>query len=98
MPKRKEQQMKRLTQATLFVVVIALLASLAFFAGPEVMRAAEDVNMFSFDVACDCRTGVTLDAGVRASPFMIQGKMFPPGTLPSGNATNDPTQPVHGIA
>jgi hypothetical protein len=30
--------------------------------------------------------------------FIVQGKIFPAGTLPSGEATNDPTQPVNGVA
>jgi hypothetical protein len=89
--------MKRITKMTLFVLALAGLAGLAVFAVPAVVKA-QDPNAVSFDVACDCRTGATLDGGVRAAPFMIQGKIFPPGTLPSGTATNDPTLPVHGIA
>jgi hypothetical protein len=83
---------------TLFVLALAGLAGLGVFGLPAVVKADADSNTFSFDVACDCRTGATLDGGVRASPFMIQGKIFPAGTLPSGIATNDPTQPVHGVA
>ena len=90
--------MKRITKMTLFVLTLAGLAGLVVFGVPAVMKAAEDFNTISFDVACDCRTGATLDGGVRAAPFMIQGKIFPAGTLPSGTASNDPTQPVHGVA
>jgi hypothetical protein len=90
--------MKRTFKMTLFVLALAGLAGVAVFGVPAVMKAAEDSNTISYDVACDCRTGATLDGGVRAAPFMIQGKIFPAGTLPSGTATNDPTQPVHGIA
>jgi hypothetical protein len=90
--------MKRITKMTLFVLAVASLAGLAVFGVPAVVKAAEDSNTFSYDVACDCRTGATLDGGVRGAPFIIQGKIFPAGTLPSGAATNDPTQPVHGIA
>jgi hypothetical protein len=90
--------MKRITKMTLFVLALAGLAGLAVFGVPAVLKAAEDFNTISFDVACDCRTGATLDGGVRAAPFMIQGKIFPAGTLPSGTASNDPTLPVHGIA
>jgi hypothetical protein len=89
--------MKRFTKMTLFVLALAGLAGLTVLGVPAVMKANEDSNTFSFDVACDCRTGATLDGGVRASPFMIQGKIFPAGTLPSGTATNDPAQPVHGV-
>ena len=55
-----------------------------------------DTHTLTFDVACDCRTGV---AGQnRGDVFIIQGKIFPARTLPSGTATNDPTQPVNGVA
>src|SRR5438132_3138646 len=90
--------MKRITKMTLFVLALAGLAVLAVFGVPAVVKAAEDSNTLTYDVACDCRTGATLDGGVRGAPFIIQGKIFPAGTLPSGAATNDPTQPVHGIA
>src|SRR6266849_2076367 len=90
--------MIRITKVSLFVFALAGLAGLAVLGLPGLMKANEEPNSISFDVACDCRTGATLDGGVRASPFMIQGKIFPPGTLPSGTATNDPTLPVHGIA
>jgi hypothetical protein len=89
--------MKRVTRMTLFVLALASLAGLAVFGVPAVVKANDNSNTFSFDVACDCRTGATLDGGVRGSPFIIQGKIFPPGTLPSGIASNDPTQSVHGI-
>ena len=57
---------------------------------------ASDTGTLTFEVACDCRTGV---AGTnRGDVFIIQGKIFPAGTLPSGTATNDPTQPVNGVA
>jgi len=93
-----KSKMKRITRMTVFVLVLTGLAGLAVFGLPAVMKADDDSTTFSFDVACDCRTGATLDGGVRASPFMIQGKIFPVGTLPSGTATNDPTQPAHGVA
>ena len=90
--------MKRVTKTTLFVLALASLAILAIVGAPAVIKAAEDSNTLTYDVACDCRTGATLDGGVRGAPFIIQGKIFPAGTLPSGTATNDPTQPVHGVA
>ena len=30
--------------------------------------------------------------------FIINGKIFPAGTLPSGDASNDPIQPVDGVS
>jgi hypothetical protein len=89
--------MIRITKVSLFVFALAGLAGLAVLGLPGLMKANEEPNSISFDVACDCRTGATLDGGVRASPFMIQGKIFPAGTLPSGNASNDPTQPVNSV-
>ena len=89
--------MERITRMTMFVLALTSLAGLAVFGIPAVVNA-QGPNAVSFDVACDCRTGATLDGGVRAAPFMIQGKIFPTGTLPSGTASNDPTLPVHGIA
>jgi hypothetical protein len=94
---KKEQLMKRITKITLFALGLAGLAVMAFLGLPAMVKAAGE-NSVDFDVACDCRTGATLDAGIRGSPFIIQGKIFPAGTLPSGTATNDPTQPVHGVA
>ena len=90
--------MKRINKTILFALALAGLAGLAVFVAPTVVKAGVESNSFTFDVACDCRTGATLDGEVRASPFMIQGKIFPAGTLPSGTASNDPTQPVRGIA
>jgi hypothetical protein len=89
--------MKRITKMTLFVLPMASLAGLAVFALAAVVKADDDSNP-AFDVACDCRTGATLDGGVRGSPFIIQGKIFPAETLPTGIASNDPTEPVHGVA
>ena len=89
--------MKRITKMTLFLLTMASLAGLAVFALAAVVKADDDTNA-TFDVACDCRTGATLDGGVRGSPFIIQGKIFPAETLPMGIASNDPTEPVHGVA
>ena len=97
--------MKRITKITLFAVGLTILVSLAGVAPgfrplaelQEKAQAATD-NAVTYDVACDCRTGVNLDGGGRAAPFMIEGKMFPAGTLPSGMATNDPTLSVNGVA
>ena len=88
--------MKRITTIMLIVTALAVLAGLGFRPLAE-LKATND-NVLTFDVACDCRTGATLDGEVRGAPFIIQGKIFPAGTLPSGTATNDPTQPVHGVA
>ncbi len=50
------------------------------------------------DVACDCRTfafnrGAVPTNTVRGDGFIVNGKIFPAGTLPAGAATNDPNDP-----
>src|SRR5437899_128433 len=87
--------MKRITKITLLALGLAGLASVAVLGLPDVVKAANE-NILTFDVACDCRTSV--GGPNRGDPFIIQGKIFPAGTLPSGTATNDPTLPVHGVA
>ena len=60
---------------------------------------ASDRHTLTFDVACDCRTGSqAFFSGNRGDAFIINGKIFPAGTLPSGTASNDPTQPVNGVS
>ena len=94
--------MKAARKITLFALGLVILAGLAGVAPafnplPELETLAEAASEnIRFDIACDCRTGV---AGPnRGDVFIIQGKIFPAGTLPSGTATNDPTQPVHDVA
>lgn len=60
---------------------------------------ASDTQTLTVDVACDCRTGSpAFFAGNRGDAFIVNGKIFPAGTLPSGTASNDPTQPVNGVS
>src|SRR5438309_1430213 len=95
----KGAAMKRITRITLFVLALAGLAGLAVFGVPAVVKASEETNTLIFDVACDCRTGSPgFFSGNRGDVFIVSGKIFPAGTLPSGTATNDPTLPVHGVA
>lgn len=89
---------RKVTNMTLFVVALAGLVGLALFGLSAVVKGDDDPNTFSFDVACDCRTGARPDGNVRGAPFIIQGKIFPAGTLPAGTATNDPTLPVNEVA
>lgn len=87
--------MKRITSLSLFASGLAGLAAVAVLGLSEVMKAAGDPNALTVDIACDCRTGSKgFFSGTREDGlFIISGKIFPAGTLPSGNATNDPTQP-----
>jgi hypothetical protein len=96
--------MKRITKIILFAVGLVLVGLAGVVPGfkplaelQAVVHAADD-HIHTFDVACDCRTGATLDGSVRGAPFIIQGKLFPAGTLPPGTASNDPTQSVNGVA
>jgi hypothetical protein len=50
------------------------------------------------DVALDCRTwrnngGISDDALGRGDGFIADGRIFPGGTLPSGDQANDPNDP-----
>jgi hypothetical protein len=81
----------------------AILGSVAAAAGVAALPSeaeANDPHTLTFDVACDCRTGSpAFFAGEpRGEAFIINGKIFPAGTLPSGTANNDPTQPVNGVS
>lgn len=55
-----------------------------------------DNNVLTFDVAVDCRTFA--GGPNRGDVSILNGKIFPPGTLPSGSASNDPIRPVNGVA
>jgi hypothetical protein len=98
--------MKAAREITRLVLGMAILVSLAgsmpsFIGLAELESLAEAASdqVLTFDVACDCRTGSSgFFAGTRGDSFIVNGKIFPAGTLPSGNATNDPTQPVNGVA
>jgi hypothetical protein len=60
---------------------------------------ARDTHALTFDVACDCRTASPgFFGGNRGDVFIINGKIFPARTLPSGDASNDPTQPFNGVS
>jgi hypothetical protein len=95
--------MKRTIKITLFALGLIAFVGLPGFvpgipslAGPQAVVKAANENILNVDFACDCRTGA--GGPNRGDPFIIQGKIFPAGTLPSGTATNDPTLPVNGVA
>jgi hypothetical protein len=57
---------------------------------------AASAHVLTLDVAADCRT---LVPGVgRGGTNMVTGKIYPGGTLPLGDADNDPALPVNGVA
>ena len=95
--------MKRITKIALFAVGLMVLAALAGVVPglrpltefQAVVQAADD-NVLTFDAAADCRTFA--GGPNRGDVVIINGKIFPAGTLPSGTGTNDPTQPVNGVA
>jgi hypothetical protein len=80
----------------------AIFGSVAAAAGLAALPSeaeASDTHTLTFDVACDCRTGSpAFFGGNRGDAFIINGKIFPAGTLPSGTASNDPTEPVGGVS
>ena len=89
--------MKPIAKITLIASGLAVLAEVVFLGLPAAVKAANE-NILTFDVACDCRTADWGGVGNRGGVFIVSGKIFPAGTLPSGSATNDPTQPVNGVA
>jgi hypothetical protein len=69
--------MKRITNITLFVLPLGGLACLAVFGLPAVVKADNDTNTSTFDVACDCRTASqTFFTGNRGDAFIVSGKIF----------------------
>jgi hypothetical protein len=100
--------MKPVTKMSMLASGLVLLAGLAgilpsfwrLTALNAVLHADNDNHdrrrVIVFDVAVDCRTAVT--EFERGGVFVLNGKIFPGGTLPSGTASNDPTEPVNGVA
>jgi hypothetical protein len=89
--------MKSITKTTVLVSALVLVAGLnGIVRGFSPKDESGAPHVISFDLAVDCRTA----AGEfnRGGLFMLNGKLFPTGTLPSGMASNDPTQPVNGVA
>jgi hypothetical protein len=94
---------KHMTKTTLLALGSVLLAGLAgiapgfrSMAAQEVAARAANHHVLTLDVAADCRTFV--NGANRGDVSYGSGKIFPAGTLPSGAAANDPTQPVNGVA
>src|SRR3954449_7294018 len=88
--------MKSIIAVTLTAFGLAILGSVAVLGYQDVEGHGHQLNTFTVDVAVDCRTAV--DELKRGVNFIINGKLFPVGTLPSGPASNDPTLPVDGVA
>jgi hypothetical protein len=96
--------MKRimLSLSALGLIVLGLSGIVPDFlsrAGMQGVVKAANQHILTFDVACDCRTGSpAFFSGNRGDAWIVSGKIFPAGTLPTGTATNDPTLPVGGVA
>jgi hypothetical protein len=91
--------MKGIATITTLSSALVLLAGLALLwpglrAGNE--SEGNRRHVFTIDLAVDCRTAA--GGFNRGDIFRLNGKLFPAGTLPSGMASNDPTQPVNGVA
>jgi len=94
--------MQRITKMTVFTSGLVFLAGLGGIAPGlrpltelKAMQASPP-HIVTLDLAVDCRTAVT--EFTRGGIFMINGKIFAAGTLRSGPASNDPAQPVNGVA
>ncbi len=86
--------MKRITKITSVALGVAVLAGLAL---PTLAQPATETTI-TFDLAEDCRTfnyllGLTLPQEVRGDSYILNGKLFPAGTLKPGAQTNDPNDP-----
>ncbi len=74
----------------------ALIASLVLGIGSYRVWASNDDDVFTIDVACDARTyrqnNVDPAAGGsnRGDTFIVQGKIYPGGTIPKGNGVFSP--------
>lgn len=93
----KRIRLSFVASALLPLSLLGILSSIETPIGaqPAAARAAS-ARVLTFDVAADCRTVV---AGLgRGAPNIVTGKIFPGGTLPHGNADNDPALPVNGVA
>lgn len=95
-PRMENLDRRQLLMKTLFGSVGAAASLVALPSDAE----ARDTHTLTFDVACDCRTGSAafVNGEPRGEAFIVNGKIFPAGTLPSGTASNDPTQPVNGVS
>jgi hypothetical protein len=100
---KKGMHVKHMTKTTLLALGSVLLAGLAgvtpdfrSLVAQQVAAPAAKHHVLTLEVAADCRTFV--NGANRADASYGSGKIFPAGTLPSGAAANDPTQPVNGIA
>jgi hypothetical protein len=74
---------------------VLLLAATLAGSGARPARGDDDRKTLTLDVAWDCRTfnymrGLTLEQVVRGDVFMMNGKVFPAGTLRPGTQSNDP--------
>jgi hypothetical protein len=95
--------MKHLRRITLSIVGFLLLAGLAgvvpgFRPSTEFQAAVQAAprHILPLDFAMDCRTAVESEPN-RGGTFIINGKIFPSGTLPLGTASNDPALPFNGV-
>jgi hypothetical protein len=91
---------KPIVVALTFVTMAGVTALVPGFSSLTAQQQGTDPalkhHIIILDVAADCRTFV--NGSNRADVSHGSGKIFPAGTLPTGTAANDPTQPHNGIA
>ena len=88
--------MKSIVWMTLSALGVAGLGVVAVLGSQNVDKGTGNRNTLTVDLAVDCRTAVS--GPNRGDIFIINGKLFPAGTLASGTASNDPILPVNGVA
>jgi len=83
--------------AWLVLGLVAIL--LASHSRVDLARAEHEENEFTIDVACDARTyrQNNLDPSAagshRGDTFIVEGKIYPPGTIPVGEGVFSPDNP-----
>jgi hypothetical protein len=86
--------MKSIVRMTL--PALAVLGTVAVLGFQDLEREGGTQNTVTVEGAVDCRTFI--GGNNRGDTFIINGKLFPVGTLPPGPASNDPVLPVNGVA
>jgi hypothetical protein len=88
--------MKSIVWMILSALGVAGVGVVAQLGSQDVDKGAGNRNTFTVDLAVDCRT--VASGPNRGDIFIINGKLFPAGTLAAGTASNDPILPVNGVA
>jgi hypothetical protein len=97
---KSEEENLMITAKSASVATLALISLLFQGSGTPARAQGGDVRTLSYDVAIDVKTfslnnndPANKSNPVRGSTFIVYGKIFPAGTIPSGVTSFDPNQP-----